>query len=341
MLRPRSKEEIGYNYTSENNLDKRKIYKEFERLYPGENGSEKYLLILRFTYFFPYQLKNIKGKIYIYQKNGKVFSPKTKTKHLFPNKQYTSLASLVNRKVSNGGVFLLFSSYEELQEIEKIECYWKITYPTWLPKTNSYSTGTMIVKVSYPVTFEEKCGSHIFMLDSMEQLIKDMEETDKTTKENRRYFQPYKEDYRTIKHIDFLKIERADVQKNTPVFLEGTPDEFIELLSNTSKPEKGDETGDDEGTTSGSGTNPTDAYKLKQIKGRSFYEEIFFYFEDNEEYLYGNIDISKDKLNEELTFCMKDAFPGECFGPGTSKLDFETFCQFITLTDEMFLSYTF
>lgn len=79
--------------------------------------------------------------------------------------------------------------------------------------------------------------------------------------------------------------------KNAPVLTNNSsPDELIELWSNVSKPGKSDGTGGSGGTTSGSGTNPTEDYKPKKITRLKQFIETGIYDENPFEKTYKDTD---------------------------------------------------
>lgn len=121
ILRPLMWEHKSYNYFME------KDRKTIDKMYPGADFENKYILFMQFDLLWKYKSDILDVYIEVLTEKDIVVMPRYKTKNIYPNKNYY-VACMFNGNKAADNIPLIFNSYDDISKVKKIMCRWKISY---------------------------------------------------------------------------------------------------------------------------------------------------------------------------------------------------------------------
>lgn len=172
------------------NFFKAEINKELEKIYPGLNYEDKYILWLENKFYFRYVNNYLKGKVQVFKNNEVEIPLSLRILKPFPNKSYSLISKREGRKALHG-IPLIFDTFEELQEIKKIYVEWKLSYDTKSENKNYYEA-----HMFYNLEFKKDEKSKFYYLSTM-----DYEYTTLEKDKMKEYFGKFDD----FVHIDFYE----------------------------------------------------------------------------------------------------------------------------------------
>lgn len=132
----------------------------FEKMYPGADMENKYVLWLQFSFYWPYTQYGISARMVITLNDGTgIKTPKLVLRHLYPNKHWWYLCMKNGRKQSDIGIVLPFDSFGDISSIKRIQCLWEISLDE-----NSDSTYNALIE--YETSFQEHLNKRHYSICS-------------------------------------------------------------------------------------------------------------------------------------------------------------------------------
>lgn len=114
-------------YSVENCISNNKTH--FAKMYPDVNFDEKYILWLQCETYYEYLSDSIKGTILFDTENNEdliSLDNLVRTRHIHPNRLYSTICLKNGRKLSDIGVVIPFGSFRDLSAVKRIVIHWQI-----------------------------------------------------------------------------------------------------------------------------------------------------------------------------------------------------------------------
>ncbi|MDD2269179.1 MAG: hypothetical protein PHE94_01840 [Eubacteriales bacterium] len=159
------------------------------KIYPDARFEGKYVLFIVFDLCWQYSYQDITGIIKIQTHEGKISMPNVKVRNIYPSGNIFTCCLKVSKLVCDMGVPLIFDSFEDLSNINRLECRWEI----------DAGDADAYFQVEYDVSFEWKYGNRIYVIKSSEVDVEYLRtnEAIKSIYQGKRKF----EEYEKVLHI--------------------------------------------------------------------------------------------------------------------------------------------
>lgn len=136
-----------------------------EKMYPGVNIDDKYVLFLKAELWFPFDYEEIDASvIFNYKNEHKTYPYKIRTP--YPNKNIKQASMVNGRKVCDCGIPVLFDTYEELCELTSVDITWRIS-----AFDSDDDLNVIYVRVHYDLEFTYEEGKRIYGLYSKDNTL--------------------------------------------------------------------------------------------------------------------------------------------------------------------------
>lgn len=125
-----------------------------EKMYPGIDCKDKYILWIVPTFYCPILSESIECTVNLISTQGETVkeTPKTRLRKPFPNKNYDALSMTNGRRISQLGIPFVFDSFEELSLVDKIKITWDCKHRIY-ESEDVFDTYNNVMSAEYVVDF--------------------------------------------------------------------------------------------------------------------------------------------------------------------------------------------